>query len=132
MQETEGVVYLDKARESLETAQAELLNRRFNSSTSRSYYACFQAAVYALLRNGFRPRRGDGQWRHEFVHGQFNGELVNRRHLYPSQIRGTLAQNFILRQAADYSVERVTEVRAARAVSRAQEFVEAVAMGGGV
>ncbi len=126
------LVYLEKARESLESAQAELINRRFNSSANRSYYACFQAAIYALVRAGIGPRRADGQWGHEFVHGQFNGELVNRRHLYPAQLRGTLPQNFRLRQAADYGLDRVSEVRAARAVSRAQEFVEAVEKEGGV
>lgn len=66
------------------------------------------------------------------MQGQFNGELVNRRHLYPSELRATLPQNFRLRQAADYGLEQVTEVRAARAVSRAERFVEAVERGGGV
>lgn len=126
------VVYLDKARESLETAQAELFNRRFNSSANRSYYACFQAALYALVRAGIRSTRADGRWSHEFVHGQFNGELVDRRHLSPAQLRRTLPQNFRLRQAADYGLERVSDVQAARAVSRAQEFLEAVERRGGV
>jgi uncharacterized protein (UPF0332 family) len=123
-------VYLEKARESLESAQAELINRRFNSSANRSYYACFQAAVYALARARIGSPRGDGQWSHEFVHGRFNGELINRRHAYPSNLRATLAQNFRLRLAADYGMDRVTEVRAGRAVSRAQEFLEAVEGGG--
>lgn len=124
-------VFLEKARESLATARAELISHRFNSSANRSYYACFQAAVYALLRSGIRPRRADGQWGHEFVQGQFNGELIGRRHLYPAPLRATLDANFVLRQVADYSLERVTEVRAARAVARAQEFVESVERGGG-
>ena len=65
------------------------------------------------------------------MQGQFIGDLVNRQHRDPSSLRGTLAQNFRLRQAADYGAERVTEVRAGRAVSRAQEFVEAVEQGEG-
>jgi uncharacterized protein (UPF0332 family) len=43
-------IYLAKASESLLTAESELVNGRYNSCANRCYYACFQAAIAALLR----------------------------------------------------------------------------------
>src|SRR2546430_16378755 len=54
------------------------------------YYACFQAAIAALLSEGVRAR---GQWNHEFVHGQFVGVLINQRHLYERELRRVLSDN---------------------------------------
>lgn len=56
----EVAAYLSKARESLETAESEYVNRRYNSCANRCYYACFQAAIAALLRAGVRPRHASG------------------------------------------------------------------------
>jgi uncharacterized protein (UPF0332 family) len=63
-------IYLAKATESLLTAESEFVNGRYNSCANRCYYACFQAAIAALLCEGIRPR---GQWSHEFVQAQFVG-----------------------------------------------------------
>ncbi len=65
-----------------------------------SYYACFQAAVAALLREGVGPQ--GGYWGHEYVPAQFGGVLINRRHRYPTDLRGGLERGYILRQTADY------------------------------
>lgn len=118
--------WLLKALENIAAAQSELINSRYNSCANRCYYACFQAAIWALLRAGVRPRGAGEQWGHDFVQAQFAGELVNRRKLYPADLRSTLTQNYALRQTADYSTDPVTEVRAARAVARAETFVGAV------
>ena len=40
-------IYLAKALESLEGAESELANRRYNNCANRCYYASFQAAVAA-------------------------------------------------------------------------------------
>lgn len=123
MQEPDRV-FLEKAEENLEAAQSEFISRRYNSSASRSYYACFQAAIYALAAAGIRPSRE--QWGHDFVQAQFNGELINRRRLYPASLRGVLNQNYTLRERADYTTDRVNEIRASRAVARSEEFLESV------
>ena len=47
-------VFLDRARESLVGAESEFVNHRYNNSANRSYYAVFQAAIYALLAAGIR------------------------------------------------------------------------------
>src|SRR5687768_9188583 len=65
-------IYLTKAMESLLTAETESINGRYNSCANRYYYACFQAAITALLIEGIRP---SGQWNHQFVQAQFVGVL---------------------------------------------------------
>lgn len=48
--------YLVKAIESLEGAESELANHRYNNCANRCYYACFQAAIAALLAAGIQAR----------------------------------------------------------------------------
>jgi uncharacterized protein (UPF0332 family) len=129
MTETDDA-FLEKAQESLDGAESEFTNGRYNNSANRCYYACFQAAVYALLQAGIQPTGRTDQWGHDFVQAQFIGQLINRRKLYPTDLRQTLLQNYRLRETADYERDRVSEVRAVRAVRRAAEFVEAVKQGG--
>jgi len=124
-----GNIFLEKADESLAGAESEFINGRYNNAANRCYYACFQAAIHALIRAGVQTLSRDGQWGHEFVQAQFSGQLINRRKLYPSELRGMLEQNYRLRQTADYKRDRVTEVRAARAVSRTERFLEAIRQG---
>lgn len=124
------VLFLDKAQESLDGAESEFANRRYNNAANRCYYACFQAAVHALRRAGIQPPGRKDQWGHDFVQAQFIGELINRRKLYPGDLRQTLLQNYRLREVADYETDHVSEVRAARAVRRTAEFVGTVRRGG--
>jgi uncharacterized protein (UPF0332 family) len=46
-------------------------------------------------------------------------------------LRTTLVQNYMLRETADYTTDQVTEVRAARAVARTEEFLETIRREGG-
>ena len=121
-----GGTFLDKARESLEDARLAHEGKRYNSAANRSYYACFQAAIHALLAAGITaPGRG-AHWDHGFVQGQFNGQLINRRHRYNPDLRTTLSQNADLRVAADYTIEPVSELASYRALRRAERFVAAI------
>ena len=127
--EQDITIYLVKANESLQTAESEFVNGRYDSCANRCYYACFQAAIAALLREGIRPR---GQWSHEFVQAQFVGVLINQRHLYDRELRRVLADNQSLRDKADYRAELVTATQAGRALRRSRQFVTAVRQRGGV
>ncbi|MDQ3656780.1 MAG: HEPN domain-containing protein [Chloroflexota bacterium] len=118
--------YLQKANESLDGAESELENRRFNNCANRCYYACFQAAIAALLAAGIQTRSPGGHWRHEQIQAQFIGQLINRRRLYPPTLRRALSENMRLRQTADYETSTISEIQAHRAVRRTREFVEAV------
>lgn len=64
-------VYWAKAEESLAGAESEFAQGRYNNCANRCYYACFQAAIVALLRAGVLPR--GGQWEHAYVQGEFVG-----------------------------------------------------------
>jgi uncharacterized protein (UPF0332 family) len=127
--EPDITIYLTKATESLLTAESEFVNGRYNSCANRCYYACFQAAIAALLLAGIRPR---GQWNHAFVQGQFVGVLINQLHCYDVEFRRVLADNQSLRDRADYRPELVTATQASRALRRSRLFVTAVRQRGGV
>lgn len=118
-------VFFTKAEESLAGAESEFANGRYNNCANRCYYACFQAAIAALLDTSIRPS-GTTEWGHAFVQAQFGGQLINRRKLYPAALRDTLSRLLILRQSADYKREHVSQTQAARALRRASEFVEAI------
>ena len=117
-----------KALENIDSAASELTNRRYNASANRAYYAAFQAAIVALLREGIKPP--GPQWGHAFVQAQFAGQLVTRRKAYPSSLRDTLPRLEELRERADYGLSHVSQTQAHRAVRRAQELVDAVDRGG--
>jgi uncharacterized protein (UPF0332 family) len=121
-----GESFLDKARESVTGARIEYEGGRFNNSANRSYYACFQAAIQALILEGIRPPGGSSEWGHDFVQAQFRGQLVNRRHRYETALRDTLQDNYRMRVRGDYEVRPVAEIQAARALRRAERFVQAV------
>src|SRR6266436_6833640 len=106
--EQDITIYLAKATESLLTAESESVNGRYNSCANRCYYACFQAAIAALLREGIRPR---GQWSHGFVQAQLVGVVINQRKRYDPQLRRVLADNQTLRDQADYRAELVVTVQ---------------------
>lgn len=119
-------VFIAKAEESLATAASEFANGRYNSCANRCYYACFQAAIAALLQEGIRPAGRTQQWGHEFVQAEFVRQLINRRKRIPSELRSVLHENLRLRQVADYTTDRVTQTQARRALGRGNAFVQAV------
>lgn len=110
-------LFSGKSAESLAGAEREFADGRYNNCANRCYYAAFQAAILALLRAGIRPD-GTGRWSHTSVPAQFDGQLVNRRKVYPSDLRGVLARNHDLRRRADYADDSVSEAEAARALRR--------------
>jgi hypothetical protein len=71
-----NVLFLEKALESLAGAESEAVNGRYNNSANRSYYACFQAAIAALMQARVRPP-GGGDWGHGYVAAQFGDYSVS-------------------------------------------------------
>lgn len=116
-------LYLSTALESLAGAQNELVNRRYNNVANRAYYASFQAAIAALQAAGIRP---GGQWGHEFVQGQFEGQLIHRRKRYPTELRGMLEDLRTLRHIADYADDVVSRTETEPALRRARVFVSTI------
>lgn len=129
----EAQLYLTKAEESLAGAESEVANNRYNNAVNRCYYACFQAAIAALILAGIRPsagRSGRQRWGHDFVQAQFVGQLINRRKLYPTELRGALLTTYAQREAGDYHPELVNRRQAERTLRQAQHFLEAIRQGG--
>jgi uncharacterized protein (UPF0332 family) len=122
--------FIDKAVAALVGAESELRAGRYENVANRCYYACFQAAIVALEVSGVHPAGGVGaRWSHQAVQAQFVGILINRRKLYPSNLRETLSLVSATRQKADYTRHRISEREARRALRLSQEFVEAIRSG---
>jgi len=119
-------VYLWKALASLSGAELELANDFFNNAVNRAYYACYQAAVAALVAEGVTPDL-ENFWPHDVVHAQFAQLLVDTRGRYPRTLRTTLKAVFDERLKADYEPDVIGRATATEAVSRARKFVQAVA-----
>ena len=112
------LVFLSKAEESLAGAESEFANERYHNCANRCYYACFQAAIAALIQADIGPRSPRGQWGHDFVQAEFIGQLINRRKIYPASLRDVLERTYTLRQVADYQAEFITERQAVRDAGR--------------
>jgi len=120
-------VFTRKALASLAGAESEFAAGRYDNAANRAYYACFQAAVAALRRAGIGPsRERAGQWSHAAIQAQFAGRLINRRKVYPSDLRDVLSNLFAQRQAADYGDRALNDTETARSPRQARRFVTIV------
>ena len=118
----EDEVHQTKAQECLAGAQVAFDNGRYNNAANRAYYACFHAAVVALIRAGTRR----DEWSHEEVPALFSGVLVGRRHLYPRELRGALESLRQLRLDADYGLGLLSRTRVERQIRQAIYFCREV------
>ena len=123
--------FLTKAIASLAGAVSEFAAARYDNCANRCYYACFQAAIYALANEGIRSRSSQDYWEHDFVRSQFAGLLVNRRKIYPVELRNILESNYSLRRMGDYEERRVGQVQARRALERSYQFIGMIQERGG-
>jgi uncharacterized protein (UPF0332 family) len=118
--------FLAKAQQSFLGAESEFVNGRYDNCANRCYYACFQAAIYALVLEGIRPVGPQAEWGHAFVQSRFAGDLIGRRKRYRASLRDVLSRNLLLRHTADYKVNQVSETQASRALRRTFEFISAI------
>jgi uncharacterized protein (UPF0332 family) len=118
--------YLAKAQESLAGAGSERASRRFNNCVRDAYYACFQAAIAALLEERIFPLEPESLWGHDLVQASFVGQLIHLRKRYPATLRRTLTDLLGIRHKADYRAVGVSQREASQAVRRAEEFVREV------
>ena len=82
--------YLAKAQERLAGIESELAHRRLNNCARSAYYACFQAAIAALLHEEIFPRDPDDLWGHDLAQASFVGQLIHRHKRYPATLCRTL------------------------------------------
>ena len=122
----EAQAYLDKAIEHLASCESELDFGRRNSCARSAYYACFHAAIAALLHAHIVSAQSGRRWAYDQVQARFVGELINREKMYPGSLRATLPDLLAIRHKADYEVEGIADRVAQRVVRRAQSFVQAI------
>jgi uncharacterized protein (UPF0332 family) len=122
--------FLAKTEENLTSATVDFADGRYNACANRAYYAAFQAAIAAPMRSGIWPQGATGVWGHGFVQAQFAGQLVNRRKLFPPELRDTLPRLEALREKADYEASVVNRREASRALELARALMRAVTVGG--
>ena len=90
---------LEKAKETLETAEAILkLGKDYTSANNRAYYAIFHAirAVLALEGVDFK--------RHKDVIGYFNGHYI-KNEIFPKKMNNKITQASRIREDSDYDDE---------------------------
>jgi len=101
--------YLAKAHENLAGAESEFQHGRTNSCARSAYYACFHAAIAALLQAGLTPPEPARGWGHDWVQVSFVGQMIQRRKIYPANLRRTLPDLLALRHKADYRATHVSQ-----------------------
>lgn len=102
--------FLAKAWQGLRGAEREFAAGAYDNCVNRAYYACFQAAIAALVQA--KIHSPGGKWHHAFVQAQFHGELLNKRKLYSSSLQGDLERLYDLRVTADYDEANVAHSEA--------------------
>jgi uncharacterized protein (UPF0332 family) len=119
--------YLAKAQQSLLGAESEFQHKRFDNATNRAYYACFQAAIAALI-DAIVPVQSDkgGTISHQAVQSRFSGLLIKRRKLYPSSLRNVLQDLLKLRAIADYETLSISSRKATRVLRLSKMFVREI------
>lgn len=123
-------IYIEKAKESLASAEDDFKSRRYNCCARSSYYACFQVAIYALLKFGtIKPK--NEKWRHEFVKGQFVLQFINRQKRFSGKFRDTLERCSVTRQVADYETRNISEKEAMYTLKLSRAFINEIIRGGG-
>ncbi len=120
-----SAIYLAKAERSLAGAELEFAHDLYNNTVNRAYYACYQAAVAALIAEGLQPPL-ENFWSHDHVQAEFPARLVDERKLYPREFRATLKAIFDERLKADYEPELISAASAAAALEHAQRFVRQI------
>lgn len=120
----DAAVFLAKAQEGVQAAEAALAAGWFSVCARTAYFAAFHAAIAALLHEGIRNRTG--RWDHAFVQAAFSEQLINRRELFSGDLRSVLLDGMVLRHRADYSPDAVSEREMRRAVQRSSALVIAV------
>ena len=116
--------YLAKAQENLTSCESEWAHQRYNSCVRSAYYACFHAAIVALMQASVMPMASETLWSHDRVQAQFVGQLIQRRKVYPARLRRTLLELLSMRHRADYRSVSISQREARQAVRRAQDFVQ--------
>jgi uncharacterized protein (UPF0332 family) len=111
--------HLRKARAFLQDAQLCVDHGRYDSATSRAYYAMFRAAI-ALLEHFGDVRPG---WNHGRLEQALRREMVRERgRVYDGDVR-ELRSVYALRIIADYRDRHISPQEARTSLDAASRFI---------
>lgn len=112
--------WIEKSKDSLNSAQDELKAGRISFSVNRIYYACFYAVSALLMKEGLRFKKHSGV-RAAFHLHFVKTEKVSREHgIFYDEI-------FEARQRGDYiELVRFEKAQVKEWLSRAKEFVKEI------
>jgi uncharacterized protein (UPF0332 family) len=111
---------LNKAADSIESAEILLEHNKVDAATGRAYYAMFYAAEAILNEKELRFSK------HGNVHAAFGEHFAKTKILDPKYHRWLITA-FDARQASDYGVDTNIEPRMASDVlNQAREFLDVV------
>jgi uncharacterized protein (UPF0332 family) len=110
--------YLEKANDSIYSAELNLEKGLYDFSVSRSYYAMFYCAEAILLSKGLAYSS------HKAVISYFNKEFV-KNNIFEKKYFDALSKAFELRQNSDYEPQLVaTKEQAEELIGKAKEFLQ--------
>lgn len=118
-----ATTFLEKADESLKSAQVLIAQGCANSAANRCYYAAFHATRAALINGGVGA--ADKRWSHEGIQGDLS-RLTRQKKVYPAHLLADLSSLRDLRDVADYKSQMVSLKAARGAVKMTEDFVGAV------
>jgi len=111
---------LDKARQSVEAAQALLADNYVDFAASRAYYAMFYALEALLLTKNLSFSK------HSAVISAFGKEYI-KTGMFDPRLHRSVIEAFDLRNAGDYgTMHAVSEELASQTIQSARELIQAV------
>jgi uncharacterized protein (UPF0332 family) len=118
-------IRLRKAEQCLAGAALAVRHGQYNNAANRAYYAVFQAAIAALSAAGVEPP-APRYWSHDFVLREYCRQAPDDGGRYAGSCRTTLKALQDVRLKADYETEALSRITGERALTLAQDFVDAV------
>lgn len=119
--------YLEKARESLRSAQSASTRdpKMSNCAANRAYYAAYLAELAALQKLDPLKLPQEG-WQHPTVVKAFNHRLVKMKKIFTSSMIESVSYLESLRIKADYKPDHVSEAEAKDCYNKARTIVQTI------
>ena len=89
--------FLLRAEENFKAAELLYENELFNASVNRAYYSAFHLSIALLFDRGFTPAID-----HRNTLSMFCNEFINKKKLFPSEIKKIFYELQTARNKADY------------------------------
>ena len=93
--------FLKRANENLKAAELLFEAGLFNASANRAYYAAFHISISYLFSKGYKPMID-----HRNVLSLFINEFINKKKIFPSNLKKIFHELQYARNYADYNEDK--------------------------